>query len=57
MSHYPFSCPIPSLKSFLILRMLLCSASIGTHFIVFVFVIMDFIFIFISFEAVAFLEG
>jgi hypothetical protein len=37
--------------------MVLCSASIGTHFIVFVFVIMAFIFIFIGFKAVAFLEG
>jgi hypothetical protein len=43
--------------SFLVLRMLLSSAGIGTHFIIFVFVIMSFILIFVGFKAVAFLEG
>jgi hypothetical protein len=49
--------PVIKIISFLVLRMLLSSAGIGTHFIIFVFVIMPFIFIFIGFKAVAFLEG
>jgi hypothetical protein len=48
--------PVIKIISFLVLRMLLSSAGIGTHFIIFVFVIMPFIFIFIGFKAVAFLE-